>query len=217
MEHSESLFSPSLSPSSPQQIEQQLMQEQPPQHVVLPPTTSYLFNQKLFSRTLLDTHPPTVQVKCLQPGCRYAPIPQPVRPPQSTGNLVKHYEHKHPAVRLRKQAPASGGGAGGGGGGGGGGRAKQRQPEPAYSTIDNPILSGDAELYARLTQTANEPGARMLIESFEIPIRSGRAWTVPKGSLIDVKHPFLYFLFNARRWDYFLGPGSIPVSLICKT
>jgi len=39
-------------------------------------TDSDLFTSGLFSRTLLETTPPTVQLRCLQPGCLYAPKPQ---------------------------------------------------------------------------------------------------------------------------------------------
>ena len=39
-------------------------------------TDSDLFTSSLFSRTLLETTPPTMQLRCLQPGCLYAPKPQ---------------------------------------------------------------------------------------------------------------------------------------------
>ena len=39
-------------------------------------TDSDLFTSSLFSYTLLETTPPTVQLHCLQPGCLYAPKPQ---------------------------------------------------------------------------------------------------------------------------------------------
>jgi hypothetical protein len=39
-------------------------------------TDSDLFTLSLFSRTLLETAPPTMQLRCLQPGCLYAPKPQ---------------------------------------------------------------------------------------------------------------------------------------------
>ena len=42
----------------------------------LPSIDSTLFSSNLFSRTLLDTIPPTVQLNCLQLGCIYAPKPQ---------------------------------------------------------------------------------------------------------------------------------------------
>ena len=59
--------------------------------------------------------------------------------------------------------------------------ASPRVPEPAYPAKDSKALYGDAKLYARLGATADESGAREVIENFEIPIRSGKAWVVPKG------------------------------------
>ena len=42
----------------------------------LPKSDSVLFTASLFSRTLLDTTPATVQLHCLQPRYKYAPKPQ---------------------------------------------------------------------------------------------------------------------------------------------
>ena len=42
----------------------------------MPESTSELFTAGLCSRTLLDTDPPTIQIRCLQPGCLYTPKPQ---------------------------------------------------------------------------------------------------------------------------------------------
>ena len=42
----------------------------------LPKSDSRLFIAGLFSRTLLDTVPSTVQLQCMQPQCKYAPKPQ---------------------------------------------------------------------------------------------------------------------------------------------
>ena len=42
----------------------------------IPESTSELFTAGLCSRTLLDTNPPTIQIRCLQPGCPYMPKPQ---------------------------------------------------------------------------------------------------------------------------------------------
>lgn len=55
-----------------------------------------------------------------------------------------------------------------------------RNPNPAY---DNQIVYGDKELYARVGKIAeDEAGKRKrLVEKFEIPIRSGKAWVVKKG------------------------------------
>jgi hypothetical protein len=41
----------------------------------MPESTSELFTAGLCSRTLLDTNPPTIQIRCLQPGCSYTPKP----------------------------------------------------------------------------------------------------------------------------------------------
>lgn len=59
--------------------------------------------------------------------------------------------------------------------------AAPRNPEPAYPAKDSRALYGDTELYARLGATAYAQGARQVIEDFEVPIRSGKAWIVPKG------------------------------------
>ena len=63
----------------------------------LPGIDSTLFSSNLFSRTLLDTIPPTVQLKCLQLGCIYAPKPQLVSHKQ-TSNYWTHYKHSHPEI-----------------------------------------------------------------------------------------------------------------------
>jgi hypothetical protein len=60
-------------------------------------TDSDLFTSGLFSCTLLETIPPTVQLRCLQPGCLYAPKPQLLSFNQ-TGNYWTHYYHIHPQL-----------------------------------------------------------------------------------------------------------------------
>lgn len=72
------------------------LQLQPPGQM-LPPTSSILFTKLLYSRLILDSHPPTVKVTCLQPDCGYSPTPQ-LLSHTSTGNLWKHYTLKHPTV-----------------------------------------------------------------------------------------------------------------------
>jgi hypothetical protein len=42
----------------------------------LPKSDSVLFTASLFSGTLLDTTPATIQFRCLQPQCKYALKPQ---------------------------------------------------------------------------------------------------------------------------------------------
>ena len=56
-----------------------------------------------------------------------------------------------------------------------------RVPNPAYPAKDSAILYGDKELYAKLGKIAQEESGEKLIEKFEIPIRSGKAWVVKKG------------------------------------
>ena len=56
-----------------------------------------------------------------------------------------------------------------------------RNPSPAYPAKDSAVLYGDKELYARIATTAEVKGQRRLLEEFEIPIRSGKAWVVKKG------------------------------------
>lgn len=56
-----------------------------------------------------------------------------------------------------------------------------RNPSPAYPAKDSAVLYGDKELYARIAATADVEDQRNLIEKFEIPIRSGKAWIVKKG------------------------------------
>jgi hypothetical protein len=44
----------------------------------LPKSDSLLFKEGLFSCTLLDTTPPTIQLKCMQLACDYSPKPYPI-------------------------------------------------------------------------------------------------------------------------------------------
>jgi hypothetical protein len=59
-----------------------------------------------------------------------------------------------------------------------------RVPDPAYPAKDSAVLYGDKELYARIGKVAEGKGGKRLVESFEIPIRSGKAWVVKKGWLV---------------------------------
>lgn len=56
-----------------------------------------------------------------------------------------------------------------------------RNPEPAYPARNAEVLYGDKTLYAKLGDIAEKDGGKTLIEEFEIPIRSGKAWVVKKG------------------------------------
>jgi hypothetical protein len=60
----------------------------------LPASDSVLFSAGLYSRTLLDTSPPTVQLRCLQPGCTHIPKPQLLTFKQ-TSNYWTHYKYLH--------------------------------------------------------------------------------------------------------------------------
>jgi hypothetical protein len=66
------LFTPPVGLGVPNNRHPNTRRQQPQ----LPKVDFELFSANLFSRTLLDTNPPTIQVRCLQPGCTYAPKPQ---------------------------------------------------------------------------------------------------------------------------------------------
>jgi uncharacterized protein YcgI (DUF1989 family) len=51
-------------------------------------------------------------------------------------------------------------------------------PEPAYVAGTGGPLAADATIYSRIR---TEPDARTLVDDLVIPVRSGRAWTVPAG------------------------------------
>ena len=57
-----------------------------------------------------------------------------------------------------------------------------RVPNPAYPAKDSTVLYGDKEVYARLGKIAEGEGGKELVEEFEIPIRSAKAWVVKKGA-----------------------------------
>jgi len=56
-----------------------------------------------------------------------------------------------------------------------------RVPNPAYPAEDSAILYGDKELYTKLGKIAEGDSGKTLVEKFEVPIRSGKAWIVKKG------------------------------------
>ena len=58
-----------------------------------------------------------------------------------------------------------------------------RIPTPAYQ--DTGVLYGEKELYARIGKIAEGDGGKKLVEEFEIPIRSGKAWVVKKGTFLE--------------------------------
>jgi uncharacterized protein len=51
-------------------------------------------------------------------------------------------------------------------------------PEPAYVASEGSPLAADSRIYGRIR---TELGARTLVDELVIPVRSGRAWTVPAG------------------------------------
>ncbi|KAK4988147.1 hypothetical protein LTR66_007399 [Elasticomyces elasticus] len=62
-------------------------------------------------------------------------------------------------------------------------------PQPAYQATPGSILNVDKAFYSRIAATASEPSARKLIHSFTLPIRSGRAWSVPAGHIVRISTP----------------------------
>lgn len=62
-----------------------------------------------------------------------------------------------------------------------------RVPNPAYPP--NALIYGDKDLYAKLGKIAEQEGGKELVEKFEIPIRSGKAWIVKKGQLCTLSTP----------------------------
>ncbi|KAK1716128.1 hypothetical protein CaCOL14_010401 [Colletotrichum acutatum] len=58
------------------------------------------------------------------------------------------------------------------------------KPVPAYLPTAGSVLTVDKELYASAQQAK-----RVLIEEFTLPIRSGRAWKAPAGSIVRISTP----------------------------
>jgi uncharacterized protein len=58
-----------------------------------------------------------------------------------------------------------------------------KSPTPAYDETpkNSAALYGDKALYAKIGAIAEKENEKTLIEEFEIPIRSGKAWVVKKG------------------------------------
>ncbi|KAL7926453.1 hypothetical protein ACQKWADRAFT_140271 [Trichoderma austrokoningii] len=57
-------------------------------------------------------------------------------------------------------------------------------PVPAYLPTAGSPLSVDKDVYAAIQQAP-----RVLVEEFTVPIRSGRAWEAPAGSIIEISTP----------------------------
>ncbi|TVY22924.1 Uncharacterized protein LHYA1_G007473, partial [Lachnellula hyalina] len=66
-----------------------------------------------------------------------------------------------------------------------------RNPTPSYD--ENPgnsaALYGDKALYREIGALSEDADRKTLVEGFEIPIRSGRAWVVKKGQLCTLSTP----------------------------
>ncbi|KAJ6552465.1 hypothetical protein DFH09DRAFT_1280954 [Mycena vulgaris] len=58
------------------------------------------------------------------------------------------------------------------------------KPVPAYLPTTGSPLTVDKELYAKIRSAP-----RVLVEEFRLEIRSGRAWTAPAGSIIQISTP----------------------------
>lgn len=76
-----------------------------------------------------------------------------------------------------------------------------RVPNPAYPARDSAALYGDKSLYARIGEIAEQEAGRSLIEQFEIPIRSGKAWIVKKGAFILVLSAFGFFFWSGLSYS----------------
>src|ERR1700761_2176116 len=57
-------------------------------------------------------------------------------------------------------------------------------PHPAYLPTAGSPLTVDKALYQSIQQSPRE-----LVDSFVLPIRSGRAWKAPAGSIIRISTP----------------------------
>lgn len=57
-------------------------------------------------------------------------------------------------------------------------------PVPAYLPTAGSPLTVDKDLYAAIQQAP-----RVLVDEFTLPIRSGRAWEAPAGSIIRISTP----------------------------
>jgi uncharacterized protein YcgI (DUF1989 family) len=58
------------------------------------------------------------------------------------------------------------------------------KPVPAYLPTAGSPLAVDKSLYEAIQQAP-----RVLIEEFTVPIRSGRAWEAPAGSIVSISTP----------------------------
>lgn len=59
------------------------------------------------------------------------------------------------------------------------------EPAPAYQATEGSPLHANRELYTKIGATKS----RESINSFVLPVRSGRAWTVPAGHICRISTP----------------------------
>jgi uncharacterized protein YcgI (DUF1989 family) len=59
-----------------------------------------------------------------------------------------------------------------------------KKPVPAYLPAPGSVLTVDKTLYTTIREAPRE-----LIEEFTLPIRSGKAWKAPAGSIVKIITP----------------------------
>jgi uncharacterized protein YcgI (DUF1989 family) len=59
-----------------------------------------------------------------------------------------------------------------------------KKPTPAYLPAPGSVLTVDKTLYSNIRDAERE-----LIEEFTLPIRSGKAWKAPAGSIVKISTP----------------------------
>lgn len=63
-------------------------------------------------------------------------------------------------------------------------KGSKHPPQPAYQASPGSILHADRQFYTSIAKAERSP-----VDSFTLPIRSGRAWTVPAGHIVRVSTP----------------------------
>lgn len=63
-------------------------------------------------------------------------------------------------------------------------KGSKHPPQPAYQASPGSILNTDEIFYDSIAQAPRTP-----VDSFALPIRSGRAWTVPAGHIVRLSTP----------------------------
>ncbi|KJY01072.1 meiotic chromosome segregation protein [Zymoseptoria brevis] len=71
------------------------------------------------------------------------------------------------------------------------------QPQPAYHSTPGSILNVDKAFYTNLVSAK-----RTLIHSFTLPIRSGRAWEAPTGSIVRISTPEGPQVGDLNLWNF---------------